>query len=118
MGERELKPCPFCGPGNSIPGLWFDDASNAYRVNCGRCGSGTGFKPRWTEADAAEAWNTRALASRPAVAEGWVHREKIIECIRDAADRGFEAGSRGEARFRFNDIIARADALLSAAPKP
>jgi hypothetical protein len=45
-------------------------------------------------------------------------REKIVECIRDAADRGFEAGSRGEARFRFNDIIARADALLSAAPKP
>ena len=66
--DEELKPCPFCGPGNSIPGLWFDDASNAYRVNCGRCGSGTGFKPRWTEADAAEAWNTRALASRP---DGW-----------------------------------------------
>ena len=64
----QLKPCPFCGPGNSIPGLWFDDASNAYRVNCGRCGSGTGFKPHWTEADAAEAWNTRALASRP---DGW-----------------------------------------------
>jgi Lar family restriction alleviation protein len=87
MTDEVLKPCPFCGPGNSIPGVWFDDTTNAYRVSCGRCGSGTGFKPRWTEADAAEAWNTRALASRPQPSV-----EEVATLIDDAfSEHGFGA---------------------------
>lgn len=50
------------------------------------------------------AWNTRPS----------VDRDAVIACIRDASDRAFEAGRKGDAHFRFGDIIAHADALLSA----
>lgn len=53
------------------------------------------------------------LYTRPQPA-AWPDREAVIACIRDAADRGFEAGREGNIHFRFADIIARADALLSA----
>ena len=59
MSDLALKPCPFCGFGKSIPGLWLDDTARSYRVNCGACGAGTGFRPGWTEGDATRAWNTR-----------------------------------------------------------
>jgi hypothetical protein len=49
--------------------------------------------------------------TRPAPA---LDREGVVACIRDAADRGFEAGKAGAIHFRFPDIIARVDALLSA----
>ena len=51
------------------------------------------------------------LYTRPVA---WPDREAVIACIRDAADRAFEAGRQGDIHFRFGDIIARADALLSA----
>ena len=56
----ELKSCPFCGGRN--PGLWHQDVGvkSFPRVNCGACGSGTGFNPKWTDADAIAAWNRRA----------------------------------------------------------
>lgn len=41
-----------------------------------------------------------------------VDRDAIVACIRDASDRAFEAGLKGDAHFRFGDIIARADRLL------
>lgn len=65
--ERALLPCPFCGPGESVVSLYFDDMSQRYRVGCGRCGASTGIHPRdKTEAPAIEAWNRRAaLQSQP-----------------------------------------------------
>lgn len=39
-------------------------------------------------------------------------REAIVALIREAADRGFEAGQQGDVHFRFGDLIAKADALL------
>jgi hypothetical protein len=66
MTETEkLKACPWCGSGNSIPGVWFDDMVKAHRVSCGRCGSGTGFGPRWTADEAITAWNTRPDEEEP-----------------------------------------------------
>lgn len=59
----ELKACPFCGEGNSIVSLWFDDVVKRWRVGCGRCGCSTGTSPRdKTEAPAIAAWNTRTPA--------------------------------------------------------
>jgi Lar family restriction alleviation protein len=59
--EAKLLPCPFCGEGNSIVSLWFDDVVKRYRVGCGRCGCSTGTSPRdKKEAPAIAAWNTRA----------------------------------------------------------
>lgn len=59
--SAELKPCPFCGPGQSVVGLWHDDVSQRWRVGCGRCGCSTGISPRdKTETPAIKAWNTRA----------------------------------------------------------
>ena len=55
-----LKCCPFCGPGQSTPGLFFDDVAARYRVGCGRCGTSTGFAAQdRTPAPAIRAWNTR-----------------------------------------------------------
>lgn len=79
----ELLGCPFCGPGNSIPGVWFDDTTNAHRVNCGACGSGTGFKPGWTEAEAIAAWNRRAPQPSPKGGEAvaWQTRCENVETV-------------------------------------
>lgn len=61
MRESELKACPFCGPGQSVVGLWHDDVAQRWRVGCGRCGCSTGISPSdKTEAPAIKAWNTRA----------------------------------------------------------
>lgn len=108
-----LKPCPFCGPGNSIPGLWFDDTVQAHRVNCGSCGSGTGFKPRGTEEDAAEAWNRRAeptpterpdLAELRRLAEGatpgpWEWDEVMNPFYNDPGGRSCGGDGSGMAEF-------------------
>lgn len=60
MSEHDLKPCPFCGPGQSVISLWFDDVVQRFRVGCGRCGCSTGTDARdKTEAPAIKAWNTR-----------------------------------------------------------
>lgn len=97
-----LAPCPFCGPGNSIPGYWFDDATQAWRVSCGRCGSGTGFRPRWSESDAAKAWNTRGDVAAPAreldlvrqmAAEGVKWDQERLDAIpKDYVGPGFTVG--------------------------
>lgn len=41
-------------------------------------------------------------------------RDAIVKCIRDAADRAFEAGRENDTHFRFGDIIAEADKALAA----
>lgn len=99
------------------------------------------LKPRWANSDAAEAWNTRALASRPAVAEGWVLVDVgCLECGEESAAVAlFADQTEGEAaadRLNASDLTftggqhefqlmslpsAIAEpyaALLSAAPKP
>jgi transcription elongation factor Elf1 len=65
---RDLLPCPFCGPGRSIPGLWFDDTTKRHRVSCGACGVTTGFDPRdGSEVPAITAWNRRADTQQEAL---------------------------------------------------
>lgn len=82
----ELRGCPFCGEGNSIVSLWFDDVAKRWRVGCGRCGCSTGISPRdTTEAPAITAWNTRApmeLSDGPgranALAMDWLDESERI----------------------------------------
>jgi Lar family restriction alleviation protein len=45
MSDLELKPCPFCGPGQSIVTCYQDDYGY-WTVGCGRCGSHSGKRPR------------------------------------------------------------------------
>ena len=60
VASDELRPCPFCGPGESHVDLWHDDVSHRWRVGCGRCGCSTGISPRdKTQAPAIAAWNRR-----------------------------------------------------------
>lgn len=58
-----LLHCPFCGPGQSVVDLWFDDVAHRWRVGCGACGCSTGTHPTdRTEAPAIAAWNKRGDA--------------------------------------------------------
>ena len=73
-----LLPCPFCGPGQSIVSLWFDDVSKRWRVGCGRCGCSTGTSPRdKTQAPAIAAWNTRAAPAPQGEPVAWMLRSGI-----------------------------------------
>lgn len=64
--EEELKPCPFCGPGQSVVSLYFDDVARRWRVGCGRCGCSTGISPRdETPNPAVFHWNKRAAPMFP-----------------------------------------------------
>lgn len=59
--NTELKPCPFCGPGESVVSLYFDDVAKRHRVGCGRCGASSGIHPRSRRSEhAVKAWNLRA----------------------------------------------------------
>jgi len=81
----ELKPCPWCGPGNSIVSAWFDTSSNRYRVNCGACGSSSGVPARdKSESAAIAAWNRRAA---PVVTEEMVERLAKHLCREEWKDR-------------------------------
>lgn len=76
--NNKLLPCPFCGPGESVVSLYFDDVAQRYRVGCGRCGASTGIHPRNTsETPAISAWNTRQPAmpadAMAAVADRYAH---------------------------------------------
>lgn len=110
-----LKPCPFCGPGNSVPGLWFDDTTNAYRVNCGACGSGTGFKPGWTEAEAIAAWNRRAPQPSPATDALADELERLKTLI---ASFPAHAQDMGPDNTVFADHIPMDGAEIGECPRP
>lgn len=80
----ELKPCPFCGPGNSMVDLWFDDVSKRWAVGCGRCGSSSGrsVHAEGSKEKAAAAWNTRAPQQAAASDPG---REALEQARKDIA---------------------------------
>jgi hypothetical protein len=42
--EAGLKPCPFCGPGQSVVTLYITEFKY-WTVGCGRCGSHSGQRP-------------------------------------------------------------------------
>lgn len=93
MTDRpELKPCPFCGPGQSVVSLWHDDMAQRWRVGCGRCGASSGISPRdKTEAPAIAAWNTRAAApegARAVLPETGVLRAALERFDETTADCG------------------------------
>lgn len=58
---EELKPCPFCGHGQSIVDPWFDDVSKRWAIGCGRCGasSGRSVHAKGSKEAAIRSWNTR-----------------------------------------------------------
>ncbi|MBD7992882.1 Lar family restriction alleviation protein [Ochrobactrum sp. Sa2BUA5] len=61
---QTLKPCPFCGPGESVVECYTDDYGY-WKVGCGRCGSHSGTRPQ-SDPDAKSkiisTWNTRPAA--------------------------------------------------------
>ena len=79
MTNQELKPCPFCGPNESIVSLYLDDVAQRHRVGCGRCGASTGIHPRDTsETPAIAAWNKR----QPAMPVGYI-TPAAVELLRE-----------------------------------
>ena len=61
---NELKPCPFCGPGESVVECYADDYGY-WKVGCGRCGSHSGTRPKSdpdAQAKVIAHWNTRPAA--------------------------------------------------------
>ena len=54
----ELLCCPFCGGEAECHAWWSATISGKYATFCTECGSGTDYYN--TEAEAIEAWNTRA----------------------------------------------------------
>lgn len=55
----ELKPCPFCGPGNSFVELYKNEYGK-WIIGCGVCGSHSGTSSKNVKEDVVKAWNTRA----------------------------------------------------------
>lgn len=66
-GTETLLPCPFCGPGQSMVGPWFDDVGKRWAIGCGRCGSSSGrsVHAEGSKEAAIKSWNTRGVAQRP-----------------------------------------------------
>jgi hypothetical protein len=65
-GDRELKPCPFCG---SIRVMSCHDDGLAWK-ECAECGATGPANSKYDPADSPD-WNTRALADRLEAREGW-----------------------------------------------
>jgi Lar family restriction alleviation protein len=78
-----LLPCPFCGPGESTVGLWFDDVHERWRVGCGRCGASTGVHGRASgRQPAIKAWNRRGTPAT-ATQEAGVWRCEVCGDMKD-----------------------------------
>jgi hypothetical protein len=83
-----LLPCPFCGPGESTVGLWFDDVHERWRVGCGRCGASTGVHGRASgRQPAIGAWNRRGTPATPTPEAGKIDEamvERVAKAIYEA----------------------------------
>ena len=83
-----LKPCPWCGPGQSQIDPWEDHAGN-WQVGCGRCGahSGSYDKRRFPDPRAAAiaAWNQRATTAEASLAEAVGEIERLRAAYEDCA---------------------------------
>lgn len=75
----ELKPCPFCGGEAECTKWWSATMSGKYATVCKKCSCGTDYY--YTEAEAIEAWNTRAERTcRNARTYGYGFRFECCEC--------------------------------------
>jgi len=78
----ELKPCPFCGPGNSVV-EYYQDPYGYHIVGCGRCGSHSGTRPQSDpegKARVIASWNSRPMEDFPrTVQAAQSDREKRLE---------------------------------------
>ena len=93
MSDPDLKPCPHCGPGESVVSLYYTDTGR-YTVACGACGSHGGHCG--SEDDARKLWNRRP-AEGPASLE-------LVRLTRELA-----LVTRGRARMQDHWNEARAE---------
>lgn len=102
-----LKPCPYCGPGQSVVRYYddhFKDGTMYHAVACGRCGAHSGVRPQ-SDPDGKEkvidSWNNRPVEAAKD-AQIAVLQRRITDLL--------ESNNRYEARYRkakemFRDIF-------------
>lgn len=56
--DPRLKPCPFCGPGQSIVEV-VENEYHQFQIACGRCGTHSGIRPDRDLSLTIEYWNRR-----------------------------------------------------------
>ena len=64
MGERKLKPCPFCGSTNvekTTKSGWGMSSTDRSRIECKDCGLKTRIFYSYEQKTVEEYWNTRAI---------------------------------------------------------
>lgn len=125
---EELKPCPFCGHGQSMVDPWFDDVSKRWAIGCGRCGasSGRSVHAKGSKEAAIRSWNTRpsheaeTQDERQRVVVEWGERAFGVDHMQDKivrAARFFEEAAemvqavglpRDHAQRAFDHVYSRA----------
>lgn len=74
-----LLPCPFCGGGDIKPLKEYNNATEyAYAFLCYQCGAESGWHE--TQAEAIEAWNTRAERKCQRVTHG-LERDREVATV-------------------------------------
>lgn len=121
-----LLPCPLCGKDDPIfelihahthhVAVFMPDYPGACVISCGQCGCAIMCEGEASQDDAFKRWNTRALASRDGVPEGWV-------CVPVVpSNQMWNAGDMALAKVNaccgHSDASAVYAAMLKAAPPP
>lgn len=80
----ELKPCPFCGSEAECNKWWSATIAGKYATVCKKCSCGTDYY--YTESEAIEAWNTRAVSGDTSDGyhtfdELYYHRTALFACL-------------------------------------
>lgn len=102
----DLKPCPFCGPGNSVVEC-YQGQYQKWQVTCGACGVHSGISPANDMEEVIQNWNTRnegkvsiefSLRQENHILERMNHaKEKEIESLR-VRDQNLESHGKEERR--------------------
>jgi len=114
MGERELKPCPFCG-GEAELKFYGSGPATRSGVKCVDVMCAGSMRLPLPEENPVAMWNTRALASRPAVAEGaigWIDQATLDQLLSAPKDQRTRIHVVGVGLVK----VGEAGALIYAAP--
>lgn len=111
----ELADCPFCGSPAEFAKGGFGEIFAA----CTKCWCHMGGAWATDQETAAKGWNTRALASRAAVPDGFVlvPMEATFD-MEDAGLRWMTAFQHMRKQDRRNAMANAYEAMLAAAPEP